>query len=96
MKKSDLKMDIALVAQICGHFTSCEANNGYGCDHPENENGGECHRVGCQVASYDSGKDEMEVYDPELIEKIKHGALNYDKTEYRKWLETQTNSGKPT
>jgi hypothetical protein len=78
-------MDIDLVAQICGHFTDCETNNGYGCNHPENPK--ECHRIGCPVAYYNSDKDEMEVHDPELIEKIKHGALNHDKTEYRQWLE---------
>lgn len=89
MKKSDLRMDIDLVATICEHFTDCESNNGYGCDHPDNENGDECHRIGCPVASYDSDKDEMIVFDPKLIEKIKHGALYYDKTEYRNWLEKQ-------
>jgi hypothetical protein len=87
-------MDIDLVTTICGHFTDCETNNGYGCNHPENsaENPKECHRTGCPVASYNSDKDEMEVHDPELIEKIKHGALNYDKTEYRQWLEKKCHS----
>ena len=91
LKKSDLRMDIDLVATICGHFTDCETNNGYGCDAPNKEDAeGECHRCGCPVASYDSDKDEMVVFDKELIEKIRHGALNYDKAEYREWLEKQS------
>jgi hypothetical protein len=90
MRKSDLRMDIDLVAEICGHFTDCETNNGYGCDHPENtENPGECHRIGCPVAVYDSDADEMEVQDEKLIVLIKHGILNCDKTKYQKWAEKQ-------
>lgn len=90
VKKSDLRMDIDLVAQICGHFCDCETNNGYGCDHPENKDTpGECHRCSCPVASYDSDKDEMVVYDPQLIEEIKHGATECDKSRYREWKEKQ-------
>lgn len=90
MKKSDLSVDIDLVATICGHFTDCKTNNGYGCSHPKNEDTtGECHRQGCPVAYYESDKDIMVVHDARLIEKIKHGAFNYDKTEYRKWIEKQ-------
>jgi hypothetical protein len=80
-------MDIDLVAQICGHFTDCETNNGYGCNASnKDEYEGECHRWGCPVAYYDSDKDEMLVHDPKLREEIRHGVLNCDKTEYRAWL----------
>jgi hypothetical protein len=101
MKKSDRRMDIDLVAQICGHFTDCETNNGYGCDHPESnqndpEHKGECHRIGCPVAIYDSDKDMMEVQELELIEMIKHGVLNYDKTEYREWIEKRSSISEKT
>ena len=74
MKKSDIRMDIDLVAQICGHFTDCETNNGYGCDHPENEDAPrECHRPSCPVAWYDSDKDEMHVTD----DAVKKAMIDY-------------------
>jgi len=34
---------------VCGYFTDCETNNGYGCSHPEAENG-ECHMKACPIA----------------------------------------------
>ena len=64
----DRRMDIDMVAEMCGHFTDCETNNGYGCGHPDNKDcSGECHRTSCPVASYDSDKDEMVVYDEKLL-----------------------------
>ncbi|MFA5714756.1 MAG: hypothetical protein WC998_03380 [Candidatus Paceibacterota bacterium] len=70
-KKADLRMSIDQVAEICGCFTDCETNNGYGCNHPKNEDGSECHRHSCPVAFlFDDENDIMEVTDPEVIKKI--------------------------
>jgi len=66
----EIRMDIDLLVQYCGHFTDCETNNGYGCDHPKAEDG-ECHRKGCPVAWHDEekGKDEMVLFNAELIKE---------------------------
>jgi len=70
----EIRTDIDILAQICGHFTDCETNNGYGCDAPKSEDDcdeeGECHRRSCPVAWYDSDTDEMVIFDAETIKKL--------------------------
>jgi len=75
LTEEEKRMDIDELVKICGHFTDCETNNGYGCDHPENKgeysgNPKECHRTGCPVAWYDSDKDEMVVFNTKILERL--------------------------
>jgi len=68
-RQKEVRIDIDELAENCGHFTNCETNNGYGCDHPQNtETPGECHRIGCPLAWYDSDKDEMVLFDSSFLD----------------------------
>jgi hypothetical protein len=71
MMTKQVRMDIDQLAFICDHFTDCETNNGYGCNHPKNVSK-ECHRIGCPFAWYDSNKDKMVIFDKTLLASIRN------------------------
>jgi len=53
--------------QTCGYACDCDDNNGYGCSHPDSEEG-ECHTYSCPIATDASYNDMLEL-DPELAKE---------------------------
>lgn len=56
--------------RICGYACDCETNNGYGCDHLENEEQ-ECHTYECPIAIPASYNDLLELY-PDLAKEYEY------------------------
>jgi len=54
----------------CGHFCSIEENNGYGCSHPESEEG-KCYTFSCPIAVSASYNDLLEL-EPELAKEYEY------------------------
>jgi len=86
---TDELIDLDDLTRICGYFDSdSDANNGYGCIHPENikDNEGECHSYSCPVAVEAEYEDMLEL-DPKLAEQYqqdyeKHGFI---KSDWMRW-----------
>lgn len=72
----------------CGHFNSeTNVNNGYGCNHPEQEEKekdwdgniqGKCYSFSCPLAS-EADLEDMKKYDKDLYKEYKNE--EYDPTE---------------
>jgi hypothetical protein len=58
------------LARKCGYTCDSENNNGYGCNHPESEEG-ECHTFSCPIAVEASYNDLLEL-DPELAKEYEY------------------------
>jgi hypothetical protein len=75
---------INALARRCGYFNSdTNVNNGYGCDHPNqeqtdlDENGeeqGKCYSFSCPIA-YEADYEDLQKLDPDLAEEYKDDKL---------------------
>ena len=67
------------LTQTCGYACDCENNNGYGCSHPDSEEG-ECHGFCCPIATDASYNDLLEL-DPELAKEYEYRLADTDPEE---------------
>ena len=70
-------LEINALANICGYFEGSEVNNGYGCNHPDQEEKGKCYAFSCPLSIQPDEKD-LKKYSKEDYEDFKVFGKNYD------------------
>lgn len=76
---------INALARKCGYFNpEASVNNGYGCDHPDQEETdfddelqreqGKCYGHSCPIA-YEADYEDMQKLDPDLADEYKNDVL---------------------
>ena len=56
--------------RICGYDCDSEENNGYGCNHPNNEEP-TCHRYSCPIAT-DASYNDLLALNPDLAKEYEY------------------------